>query len=166
MDILRDPIWQSIGVFVALLTGLVPAVAWYIRRLSATSEKSQHDAIIAELKRHQAQRVGFNAKHKKRKTDGILLANISSDFLNQFPIPMGVMAVHLDLLYTPENFGAPDWIVVFRRLAMEGCFVPVDGSSPKRLKIDTLVNPGPKLEHWLQDAAELKSRIAGLSREG
>lgn len=50
MDILRDPIWQFIGVVVAILVAAVPAVIWFVRRRSAANEKSQHEAIIAELK--------------------------------------------------------------------------------------------------------------------
>jgi hypothetical protein len=152
----------AIGVVVALLTAFVPLAFWFIRRRRPAIDRSQQEASIEELKKHAGAIRSSYGKHKKRKKDGILVANISSDFLNQFPVPVGVMAAHLDAIYTPENFGAGDWISIFRRLTAEGYFVTADGSSPKRMKMNTPLNSGPKLESRLKSSAAVKRSIAGL----
>ena len=162
MDLLRDQIWQFVGVIVAILTAAVPAGLWLFRRRKVERKQTQQEYVIAELKRHRIGSVPDYGKHKKRKKDGILLANISSDFLNQFPVPIGVLAAHLDRIYTPENFGASDWLTVFRRLTLEEYFVSADGSSPRRLKIETPLNSGPQMESWLTASASAKRSIAGL----
>lgn len=165
MDLLRDSMWQFVGVVVAVITAVASGIVWLLSRRRSRG-RSRNEEVIAELKRHllDGASPGF-ARHKKRKNDGILLANISSDFLNQFPVPVAVMAAHLDRLYTPENFGEPDWLGVFRRLTMERYFTPVRERSPKRITVESLLNPGPLLESWLRPSAAAKRRIAGLDDE-
>ncbi len=162
MGVLRDPIWQFLGVVAAVVMALVPLLLQRIRRRrsgagSRVAAARQGGVAVA--------RDSGPGKHKKRKADGILFANVSSDFLNQFPIAVRVLAAHLDRLYTPENFGGSNWLLVFCRLAAEGYFQPADGKSPKRLKLDSFVNPGPRLESWLRDSARAKRSIAGWDDE-
>jgi hypothetical protein len=166
MEALRDPIWQFVGVVVAVLALGVPGLVWLLRRRSAAASRQRNEEIINQMKQHWPAGTQFNSgKHKKRKKDGILLANLSSDFLNQFPLPVAVLAAHLDWLYTPENFGGPDWLTVFRRLTAEGYFETADGRSPRRITIESLLNPGHKSQSWFRDASQLKRRIAGLDDE-
>ena len=128
MDILRDPVWQFVGVFIAALSTGGSIILWMIRR-NRDRNAICEDEIIGRLKEYIPQgNATYFGKHKKRKSDGILLANLSSDFLNQFPIPVAVLAAHLDCLYTPENFGASDWLSVFRRLSIEGYLFQLKGS--------------------------------------
>ena len=165
-EFLRDPIWQFIGVVVAVLIGGVPGVLWLMRRRRATAV-SRHEEIIAELKKHlPTGGLPGVAKHKKRKSDGILLANLSSDFVNQFPVPVGILAAHLDQFYTPENFGASDWLTVFRRLTEENYFQPLHERSARRIGLESKLNPGPKLEKWLRASIERKRDVAGLNDDG
>lgn len=162
MEFLRDPIWQFIGVVLTALVALPPVVIWLRRKRNAAATRERDAEIIAHLSKNQmTSRRGYE-KHKKRKGDGILLGNLSSDFLNQFPVPLGVLAAHLDRIYTPENFGATDWVTVFRRLAAEGYFVAADGSLPEKLQIDTGLDSGPKLGGWLKMAAQTRRSIQGL----
>jgi hypothetical protein len=162
MDALRDPIWQFVGVVVAVLAAGGPGLVWLFRR-RARADASRDAEIIAQLKAHVGSGFsGSNTKHKKRKSDGILIANLSSDFLNQFPMPVAVLAAHLDHIYTPENFGASDWLGVFRRFTSEGYFEPTDGRSPGRITVESTLNPGPKMQHWLKMSAQSNRSIAGL----
>jgi hypothetical protein len=163
MEALRDPIWQFVGVVVAILALGVAGVAWLLRRRPAAASRGRNEEIINQMKQHLPTGTLSNSgKHKKRKEDGILLANLSLDFLNQFPLPVAVLAAHLDRIYTPENFGGSDWLTVFRRLTGEGFFETADGRSPRRIGVESLLNPGQKFQSWLRSASQMKRRIAGL----
>lgn len=162
MDILRDPVWQFVGVLIAALSAGGSAILWMIQK-NQKGKVSSEDEIIERLKQHMPLgNISPSGKHKKRKDDGILLANLSSDFLNQFPVRMGVLAAQLDCLYTPENFGSSDWLGVFRRLSSEGYFVPVGGQSPERITVESQLDAGPKMQTWIRLSIESKRRIAGL----
>jgi len=163
MEVLRDPIWQFVGVVVAILAVGVPGLAWLLRRRSAAASRRRNEEIISQMKQHlPTGTLSSFRKHKKRKEDGVLLANLSLDFLNQFPLPVAVLAAHLDRVYTPENFGGSDWLTVFRRLTAEGFFETVDGRSPRRITVESLLNPGQKFQSWLRSASQLKREVAGL----
>jgi len=163
MNILRDPIWQFVGVIVTILIAIVPVIIWRLRHKKAEALTHQQQ-IIAELKAHidRGHHSIRHQKHKKRQGDGLLLGNLSFDFFNQFPVPIGVLAAHLDQIYTPENFGADNWLAVFRRLASEGYFESADGSSWKRVRLNTPLILGGKMEHWVKIAADIKRTVAGL----
>ena len=166
MEALRDPIWQFVGVVVAVLAVGVPGLVWLLRRRSAAASRQRNEEIINQMKHHlPAGTLSNYGKHKKRKEDGILLADLSLDFLNQFPLPVAVLAAHLNCIYTPENFGGSDWLTVFRRLTAAGYFETADGRSPRRITIESLLNPGHKFQSWLRSASQLKRSIAGLDDE-
>lgn len=161
MEYIRDPAWQFVGVIITLISMICSAIAWHLgqRKLSRKTEAE----LIQKLKaRMHVVSVGSAGKHKKRKDDGVLLGNLSSDFFNQFPLPIAVLAAHLDRIYTPENFGASDWLVVFKRLCNEGFFVPANTGSPKRLRLESEINTGPKFQKWHETVAKMKRSIQGL----
>jgi hypothetical protein len=164
VNVLRDPIWQFVGVVVALGIAAVSVVPW--RRRKRHQDAQRQAEVAAALRAHQNElpaQPGYG-KHKKRKDDGNLFANISLDFLNQLPQPLGVLAAHLDRTYTPENFGAQDWLSVFQRLIGEGFFRPI-ANQPRRLTLLTQLEPGPALEKWTRLAASLRRSIHGLNDE-
>ncbi len=155
MDILRDPLWQFVGVVIALVTILIPIIQSYRKRKAQRSASVDLHALLSVSAR------GYE-KHKKRKSDGILVANISSDFLNQFPVKIGVLAKHLDSTYTPENFGHSNWLDVFKRLIKEEYFLPTKKVPMKRISFETEVNPGLKLEPHFESTRKLRRSIQGL----
>lgn len=107
MEYIRDPAWQFVGVIITLISMICSAISWHLgqRKLSRKTEAE----IIQKLKsRMYTVSVSSAGKHKKRKDDGVLLSNLSSDFFNQFPLTVAVLSAHLDRIYTPENFGASD----------------------------------------------------------
>lgn len=165
MDALRDPVWQFVGVLVTLVAAAIPAFVWVMRRRRPPTHAEQQAALRDVYSRYPGPAMPDRGKHKKRKSDGILVANISSDFLNQFPVPVGALAAHVDRTYTPENFGSSDWLSVFRRIAAEGYLVVVDGTAACRLMLATPVNPGPKMTAWLSSSAARKRSIMGLDDE-
>jgi len=160
MNLLRDPLWQFVGVVIAIFAAAIPIVASTKRR--KVTKRNEEQATPSERNPQVPRPATDNARHKKRKPDGVLAANISSDFLNQFPSAIGTLASHLDRPYTPENFGSSDWLSVFRRLILEGYFSPTDGTRPSRITLETPVRPGPKLVPWLEGSAAMKRRILGL----
>lgn len=159
MEFLRDPIWQFVGAAIAGVTCLMSAAAYLWNRRKETNRKS-----VAAPVRMLVPSIGSNPypKHKKRKDDRIILANLSSDFFNQFPVTVEELSMHVDRIYTPENFGASDWLSVFKRLASEGFFVAANDVRPNRITKRTELRPGEKLEPWLQGTARMKSEILGL----
>jgi len=105
--LLRDPVWQFVGAAITL-------VALILTLLHGRRTRKQEQATKASVGSFRVDR-GYG-RHKLRKNDGILYANISSDFFGQFPAPIATLAKHLDRLYTPENFGHSDWLEVFKRM--------------------------------------------------
>ena len=148
LRIVRDPVWQFIGVVLAAL-GLAVPLIWRSLRSPAKQEQSWTPAPIVS-----------HSRHKRRRADGVLVANISSDFLNQFPVRVGDLAAHVDCLYTPENFGASDWLAVFQRLVQEGYLTPV--KPVRRLGLDTLVSHGPQIQSHLEITRRNRREIEGL----
>jgi hypothetical protein len=149
-------------VVVAIITGSISGVLWLMRRRRVAAISRQVETIAA-LRKYLPHGEGRpTTKNKKRQDDGILLANVAFDFLNQFPLPVAVLAEHVDRIYTPENFGASDWLTVFRRLTEDGCFTPVRERSARRIGLESLLNPGPKLASLLQIAIHTKRGVAGL----
>jgi len=124
LDLLRDPVWQFIGVVLALATCCVPII-WKKIRMRTTYRIDNKKDMIPNS--HGLISIDASAKyypkHKKLKSDGILLGNISSDYLNQFPVSIKEMAAHLDMIYTPENFGGKNWLDVFKRFIKDGYFI-------------------------------------------
>jgi hypothetical protein len=163
MSILRDPVWQFVGVLIAVLTVLIPVIVKSLKRRSSES-RAHHptDSVIGPSGGGGSRRY---EKHKKRKPDGILLGNISSDFFNQFPASVQDMVNNLDSLYTPENFGGSDWLSVFRRFTKEDYFVSADGKSVRRIGYQSMLNPGPKLDSWLRDTGRVRRQILGIEEE-
>jgi hypothetical protein len=124
------------------------------RRVSNESSDTEINVVGARYERH-----------KKRKSDGILIANISLDFLNQFPVSIRILARHVNQIYTPENFGSADWLDVFKRLANEGYFIPTPETPIDKISLATVVNPGPKLYSHLESTKMLRRSIMGLDDE-
>jgi hypothetical protein len=167
MDFLRDPIWQFIGVVVAIAAIAIPYIQ--LRRKRKKEDHSHRTKegppSVNSLQTEKVISTQYYSKHKGRKPDGILVANISSDFLNQFPASIEVRGKHLDRIYTPENFGASNWLDVFRRFTKEEYFTTTKKISLKRMSYDTLLNPGPKLYPHLEGAKRIRRSIIGVDNE-
>jgi hypothetical protein len=162
LNLLRDPVWQFVGVAIAVVAAAVPIVLAITRRRRSMTPGEEQAALRERYAPSHGPGGGTHSRHKGRRRDGILFANISSDFLNRFPLPVGILVAHLDRLYTPENFGSSDWQSVFRRVAAEGYFVTADGTRSSRITLETPVGPGPKMSHWLSLAASIKREVLGL----
>jgi hypothetical protein len=151
--LLRDPVWQFVGSAIALV-----ALIWTLLQRRRT--RKQEQATKASVGSFSVDR-GYG-RHKIRKDDGILHANISSDFFGQFPAPIAALAKHLDRIYTPENFGHSDWLEVFKRMIKEEYFIPEPQCSLRRVTYNTQVNAGPRLQPYLRQTAQMRKRIMGL----
>lgn len=165
LQVARDPIWQFIGAFIgaiALIIGIIESRKRQARPHASQKRLPSDSKLSSDNNLPGVDIARTYYRHKKRKPDGILFANISSDFLNQFPVSIEALQNHVDRIYTPENFGEISWLAVFKRLIKEDYLKPLGGTFLHNITLRRLVNPGPKLDHWLRDTMKVRREILGL----
>jgi hypothetical protein len=97
-----------------------------------------------------------------RPDDGLLMVGIAADFLYKFPVTIGALAANRGKSYTPENFGADNWLDVFKRLIRDEYFKFATETAMESISLETKVLPGPRFEPYYTLAKQSYRRRQGL----